>query len=108
YKLKLPATFSVTQAQIWPSFDRKIALITAKTDDVRRRWQKVFLYDYSDGRLVHEFAAKGTDYFGEVGISPNTKSIVVVGMNGSQSVADKVIIRDLSKETTREVKLMNP
>jgi len=108
YKLKLPATFSVTQAQIWPSFDRKIALITAKTDDVRRRWQKVFLYDYSDGRLVHEFAAKGTDYFGEVGISPNTKSIVVVGMNGSQSVADKVIIRDLSKETTREVKLTNP
>ncbi len=108
YKLKLPAAFSATQAQVWPNFDRKIALVTAKTDDVRRRWQKVFLYDYSDGRLIYEFAAKGTDYFGEVGISPNTKSIVVVGMNGSQSVADKVIVRDLAKETTREIKLTSP
>ena len=108
YRLKLPPAYSATQAQVWPNFDRKLALITAKTDDVRRRWQKVFLYDYGSGRLIYEFTAKGLDYFGDVGISPNTKAVVVVGMNGAQSVAEKVVIRDLSKEVTNEFQLTKP
>lgn len=108
YKFKLPAAFNVSQAQVWANFDRKIAVVTAKTDDVRRRWQKVFLLDYATGQVIHEFTGKGTDYFGEAGISPNTKTIVVVSMNGNQGVADKILVRDLVKNSTREIKLTTP
>ncbi len=108
FNFKLPGTNSVTQAQIWPNFDRKIALVQGRTDDVRRRWQKVFLVDYGEGRVIREFTTKGVDYFGEVGISPNTKTVVLVHMNGAQSVADKLLIVDLSKGTTKEVALTVP
>lgn len=108
YKFKLPATNTVSQAQIWPNFDRKIALVAGRTDDVRRRWQKVFLVDYGKGRILREFKAQGTDYFGEGGISPNTKTIALINMSGNQSVADKVMVFDLSKKTNREIKLAAP
>lgn len=108
FNFKLPVANSVTQAHVWPNFDRKIALVQGRTDDVRRRWQKVFLVDYGEGRVIREFSTKGVDYFGDVGISPNTKSIVLVHMNGAQSVADKIIIVDLSKGTTKEVTLSVP
>jgi hypothetical protein len=108
FNFKLPVANSVTQAHVWPNFDRKIALVQGRTDDVRRRWQKVFLVDYGEGRVIREFSTKGVDYFGDVGISPNTKTIVLVHMNGAQSVADKIMIVDLSKGTTKEVTLSVP
>jgi len=108
FNFKLPVANSVTQAHVWPNFDRKIALVQGRTDDVRRRWQKVFLVDYGEGRVIREFTTKGVDYFGEVGISPNTKTIVLVHMNGAHSVADKLLIVDLSKGTTKEVALTVP
>lgn len=108
FSFKLPATNNVTQALVWPNFDRKIALVQGRTDDVRRRWQKVFLVNYGEGRVIKEFSTKGVDYFGEVGISPNTKFIVLTHMDGAQSVADKIIIVDLSRNTSKEVTLGIP
>ena len=108
FNFKLPAENSVSQAMIWPNFDRKIALVTGRTDDIRRRWQKVFLVDYRAGLVIKEFKTSGVNFYGEVGISPNSKSIVMAHINGAESLADKLVIVDLGRDTVKEVTLPVP
>jgi hypothetical protein len=108
FNFKLPEGYRVSQATVIPLFDRKLALVTGRTDDVRRRWQKVFLVDYRDGKILREFKTDGVDYFGECGISPDTKNILLVEMNGTNSTASKTRIFNLSKETERQLEIIAP
>jgi hypothetical protein len=108
YSIKLPGGYSVAQSMVLPLFDRKLALVTARNDQTRRRWQKVFLWDYRDGKILREFSAGGINYFGEAGISPDTKTIVLVQMSGATGTAEKVRVFNLSKESEREILLESP
>ena len=68
YLIELPRIYPLSEAEIIIDFKKKILAIGGAVSLSKKRWQRIFFYNYKQGKLLYEF-----NY--ENGLIPNTMEV---------------------------------
>lgn len=105
YLIQVPASFPLSQAEMAIDFANKTVVISGAITLIKRKWRKIFFYNYKQGKLIHTF-----EY--EQGLLPNSinvhpaggyVAIDIIRQNNHRSVY--LALYDIKKNTMRKLSM---
>lgn len=73
YLIELPGLYSISEAQIIIDFKTKLIALGAAVPLAKKKWRKIFFYDYRRGKVVAKLSI-------EPGLFPNTMAVDPFGL----------------------------